>query len=93
MCSRREDEFSNFLGGFLCNALPARTQARCPAVAALIRSAKTGHVGCADCYDVFGGRTLPTYQKNSHVQHIAARTATERFRKPARTYKEEKLLN
>lgn len=92
-----EDEFSNFLGSFFGNALPARTQARrCETCGSTYSEiAKTGHVGCADCYDVFGDELFHLSEEFTATQHIAARTATERFRKPKSTnlQKKKKLLN
>lgn len=59
--SDMESEFSNFLGSFFGNALPAKTQAtRCESCGSTYNEiAKTGHVGCADCYDTFWEQLLP----------------------------------
>ena len=60
-----EDEFSNFLGSFFGNALPARTQARrCETCGSFfLEIANTGQVGCAECYDVFGDELFPLIRR------------------------------
>ena len=49
-----ESDFSNFLGSFFGNVLPARTQAtRCEFCGSSYSEiAKSGHVGCAKCYEI-----------------------------------------
>ena len=53
--SDMENEFSSLLGSFFGNALPARSQAtRCETCGSTYNEiAKSGHVGCANCYDIF----------------------------------------
>lgn len=60
-----ENEFSNFLGSFFGNVLPARTQAtRCEFCGSTYSDiAKSGHVGCAHCYEVFGDELLPSIRR------------------------------
>ena len=57
-----EDEFSGLLGSFFGNSLPARTQAtRCDFCGSSYSDiAKSGHVGCAKCYEIFGDQLLPS---------------------------------
>ncbi len=63
--SDMENEFSNFLGSFFGNALPARTQAaRCEGCGSTYNEiAKTGHVGCADCYETFWEQLMPSIRR------------------------------
>lgn len=60
-----ENEFSNFLGSFFGNVLPARTQAtRCEFCGSSYSDiAKSGHVGCANCYNIFGEQLLPSIRR------------------------------
>lgn len=63
--SDMENEFSNFLGSFFENALPARTQAtRCESCGSTYNEiAKSGHVGCPDCYETFWDQLLPSIRR------------------------------
>ena len=63
--SDMENEFSSFLGSFFGNALPARSQAtRCESCGSTYNEiAKTGHVGCANCYDIFGDQLMPSIRR------------------------------
>ncbi len=60
-----QDEFSSFLGSFFGNALPARTQAtRCEFCGSTYSDiAKSGHVGCAHCYETFGDELQPLIRR------------------------------
>lgn len=60
-----ESEFSNFLGSFFGNALPARTQAtHCDFCGSTYSDiVKTGQVGCANCYEVFESLLLPSIRR------------------------------
>lgn len=60
-----ESEFSNFLGSFFGNVLPARTQAsRCEFCGSTYSEiAKSGHVGCANCYSVFADELFPSIRR------------------------------
>ncbi|MCD8026402.1 MAG: UvrB/UvrC motif-containing protein [Clostridiales bacterium] len=60
-----QDEFSNFLGSFFGNALPVRTQAtRCEFCGSTYSDiAKSGHVGCAHCYETFGDELQPLIRR------------------------------
>lgn len=63
--SDMENEFSNFLGSFFGNALPARTQAtRCENCGSTYNEiAKSGHVGCVECYDTFWEQLMPSIRR------------------------------
>lgn len=60
-----ENEFSNMLGSFFSNALPAKTQAtRCDSCQTTYNEiAKTGQVGCADCYTTFWDELFPSIRR------------------------------
>lgn len=60
-----ENEFSNFLGSFFGNVLPARTQAtRCEFCGSSYSEiAKSGHVGCANCYKLFADELYPSIRR------------------------------
>lgn len=57
-----ENEFSNLLGSFFGNALPARSQAtRCENCGSTYAEiSKTGQVGCPECYAVFAEELFPS---------------------------------
>ena len=57
-----ESDFSHLLGSFFGNVLPARTQsARCEFCGATYPEiARSGHVGCANCYTLFADRLNPS---------------------------------
>ncbi|MCH5299277.1 MAG: UvrB/UvrC motif-containing protein [Ruminococcus sp.] len=59
------DDFNSLFGSFFENALPARTQAtRCEFCGTSYSDiARTGMVGCANCYDVFADRIMPTVRR------------------------------
>lgn len=59
------DDFNSLFGSFFENALPARTQAtRCETCGSTYNDiARTGMMGCADCYEVFSDRILPTIRR------------------------------
>lgn len=86
-----EDEFSNFLGSFFGNALPARTQAsRCDFCGSTYSDiAKSGHVGCAHCYEVFENELLPSIRRiHGNTTHCGKNSANPA--KVAETPKETK---
>ena len=60
-----QSEFENMLGSFFGNALPSRTEAsRCKTCGSTYAEiARTGKVGCADCYNEFYEQLLPTIRK------------------------------
>lgn len=60
-----ESDFSNFLGSFFGNVLPARTQAtRCEFCGSTYSDiAKTGNVGCTHCYEIFADELYPSIRR------------------------------
>ncbi len=60
-----ENDFSNFLGSFFGNVLPARTQAtRCEFCGSTYSDiTKTGNVGCAKCYEIFADNLYPSIRR------------------------------
>lgn len=95
--SDMEDEFSNFLGSFFGNVLPAKTQAsRCEFCGSTYPEiAKTGHVGCARCYDVFADELYPSIRRihgnTTHCGKNSKRAAKAKVEKPAEQTKEDKI--
>ncbi|MEE0963767.1 UvrB/UvrC motif-containing protein [Ruminococcus sp. YE282] len=95
--SDMEDEFSNFLGSFFGNVLPARTQAtRCEFCGTTYPEiAKTGHVGCAKCYDVFADELYPSIRRihgnTTHCGKNSKRAENAKTEKPAEQTKEDKI--
>lgn len=91
-----ENEFSNFLGSFFGNVLPARTQAtRCDFCGSSYSDiAKSGHVGCANCYSVFGEQLLPSIRRmhgnTAHCGKNSGRSEKQSV-KPQEETKEQKL--
>lgn len=74
-----ENEFSNFLGSFFGNVLPARTQAtRCEFCGSSYSDiAKSGHVGCAHCYEIFGEQLLPSIRRiHGNTTHCGKNSGT-----------------
>ncbi|MCH5304240.1 MAG: UvrB/UvrC motif-containing protein [Ruminococcus sp.] len=59
------DDFNSLFGSFFENALPARTQAtRCETCGTTYNDiARTGMMGCADCYNIFSDKILPTIRR------------------------------
>lgn len=59
------DDFNSLFGSFFENALPARSQAtRCEFCGTSYSDiARTGMVGCANCYDIFSDRIMPTVRR------------------------------
>lgn len=73
-----EDDFSSLLGSFFGNALPARTQAtRCDFCGSTYSDiAKSGHVGCAKCYEIFGEQLLPSIRRiHGNTAHCGKNSA------------------
>ncbi len=95
--SDMEDEFSNFLGSFFGNVLPARTQAtRCEFCGTTYPEiAKTGHVGCAKCYDVFADELYPSIRRihgnTTHCGKNSKRAENAKAEKPVEQSKEDKI--
>lgn len=63
--SNMEHEFSNLLGSFFGNSLPARSQStHCPSCGSTYYDiAGSGKVGCADCYNSFYDMLLPSIRR------------------------------
>lgn len=91
-----ENDFSNFLGSFFGNVLPARTQAtRCEFCGSSYSDiAKSGHVGCANCYDIFGEQLLPSIRRihgnTAHCGKNSGKTDKQND-KPKEETKEQKI--
>ncbi len=94
-----ENEFSSFLGSFFGNVLPARTEAtRCEFCGSTYPEiAKSGHVGCAKCYEVFADRLYPSIRRiHGNTTHCgknskAANEQKQNLQKPTELSKEEKI--
>ena len=93
-----DNEFSNLLGSFFGNVLPARTQAtRCEFCGSTYSEiAKTGQVGCANCYKLFADQLYPSIRRihgnTTHCGKNSGRAAAAE-KKPAELTKEEKLAD
>ncbi len=65
-------DFSSFLGSFFGDGLPSRTSAtRCKSCGSSFADiARSGKVGCADCYTNFYDELLPSIQKiHGNITH------------------------
>ena len=93
-----DNDFSNLLGSFFGNVLPARTQAtRCEFCGSTYAEiAKTGQVGCANCYKLFADQLYPSIRRihgnTTHCGKNRGRAAAAE-KKPAEMTKEEKLAD
>lgn len=73
MFSSMSSDFNSFLGSFLTGGLPSRsTAARCGGCGSSFGDiARTGKVGCAECYDEFFDELLPTIRRiHGNTEHI-----------------------
>lgn len=63
--SDMHSDFNSILGSFFSNALPARSETtRCPVCGSTYHDiAKSGQVGCANCYDVFLSELMPSIRR------------------------------
>lgn len=92
-----EDEFSNFLGSFFGNVLPARTQAtRCEFCGSTYSDiAKSGHVGCANCYSIFADELFPSIRRihgnTTHCGKNSRLAEKAKQSKPAEETKDDKI--
>lgn len=91
-----EDEFSSFLGSFFGKAIPARTQAaRCDFCGSTYSDiTKSGHVGCAKCYEVFGDLLLPSIRRiHGNTAHCGknSKLSAQGEKKSDEMTKEEKI--
>ncbi len=91
-----DNEFAGLLGSFFTNVLPARTEAtRCEFCGSTYPDiAKTGQVGCANCYTLFADRLYPSIRRihgnTTHCGKNSGRTAAKQP-KAAEMTKEEKI--
>lgn len=88
-----EDEFSNFLGSFFGNVLPARTQAtRCEFCGSTYSDiAKSGHVGCANCYSVFADELFPSIRRiHGNTTHCGKNSRLSEKAKQSKSAEETK---
>lgn len=90
------DDFNSLFGSFFENALPARTQAtRCETCGTSYNDiASSGMMGCANCYDVFSDRILPTIRRiHGNTTHMGKNSPSykkiEVEEKPAEEKKDE----
>lgn len=70
--SQTATDFSSFLGSFFGDGLPSRTSAsRCKTCGSSFADiARSGKVGCADCYINFYDELLPSIQKiHGNIHH------------------------
>ena len=77
-------DFNSLFGSFFENALPARTQAtRCETCGTTYNDiARTGMMGCADCYDVFADRILPTIRRvHGNTTHCGKNSSNSKSKK------------
>ena len=93
-----ENDFSNLLGSFFTNVLPARTQAtRCAFCGSSYPEiAKTGQVGCAHCYELFADQLYPSIRRiHGNTTHCGKNSgrAARKAQKPAEMTKEEKIAD
>ena len=87
-----ESDFSNFLGSFFGNVLPARTQAtRCEFCGSSYSEiAKSGHVGCAKCYEIFADQLYPSINRiHGNTTHCGKNSNQKLKSEPT---KEEKII-
>ena len=92
-----DNDFAGLLGSFFGNALPARTQAtRCEFCGSTYAElAKTGHVGCAHCYELFADRLYPSISRiHGNTTHCGKNSRSARLnsgKKPAEQTREERI--
>lgn len=91
--SDMENDFSSLLGSFFGNVLPARTQAtRCEFCGSTYAEiAKTGHVGCANCYTLFADQLYPSISRiHGNTEHCGKHSKSYQ---PGAEEKKEKKIN
>lgn len=72
MFAQTATDFSSFLGSFFGDGLPSRTSAtRCKSCGSSFADiARSGRVGCAECYSNFYDELLPSIQKiHGNIRH------------------------
>ena len=89
-----ESDFSNFLGSFFGYVLPARTQAtRCEFCGSSYSEiAKSGHVGCAKCYEIFADQLYPSINRiHGNTTHCGKNSKLKSKAEPTKEDKLKKL--
>lgn len=89
-----EGDFSNFLGSFFGNVLPARTQAtRCEFCGSSYSEiTKSGHVGCAKCYEIFADQLYPSINRiHGNTTHCGKNSKLKSNSEPTKADKLKKL--
>lgn len=88
-------DFNSILGSFFSNALPARSETtRCPVCKSTYHDiAKSGQVGCANCYEIFANELMPSIRRiHGNTTHCGKRP--ERFStKPSQDVPEKESKN
>lgn len=72
-------DFNSILGSFFSNALPARSETtRCKTCGATYHDiAKSGQVGCANCYELFLSELMPSIRRiHGNTTHCGKRPNT-----------------
>lgn len=91
-----ENDFSNLLGSFFTNVLPARTQAtRCEFCGSSYPEiARTGQVGCAHCYELFAEQLYPSIRRmHGNTTHCGKNSGKAVGQQPAKPTKEETVAD
>ena len=75
-------DLDKLFGSFMDSIGPSKTRKRCPCCGSSFEDiAKSGKVGCAECYDVFYEELLPSVQRihgrTSHTGKLAHSAGTE----------------
>ncbi len=86
--SDMSSDFGSILGSFFSNALPARSETtRCATCGSTYHDiAKSGQVGCADCYSLFLSELMPSIRRiHGNTTHCGKR--------PALTFDKEKKVD
>ncbi len=76
--SDMSSDFGSILGSFFSNALPARSETtRCDTCGSTYHDiAKSGQVGCADCYSLFLSELMPSIRRiHGNTTHCGKRPA------------------
>jgi protein arginine kinase activator len=82
--------FGTMLGSIFANALPARSQAtRCEVCGTGYADiARTGMMGCANCYSIFADQLMPTIRRvHGNTTHCGKHSV---FAKKEKTFEQEK---
>ena len=74
--SDMHSDFNSILGSFFSNALPEKSQTtRCEVCSSTYHDiAKSGHVGCANCYELFLSELMPSVRRiHGNTTHCGKR--------------------